>query len=139
MVKKPNKILGSNKYAINPEQVEMLAARFWTNVEIAAFFGVDEGTIRKGFSEILAKGRGIGKGKLRDLQWRAAESGNPTMLIWMGKQYLGQSDKLDNLEDKRLIDSELVFNDIPTDSEEAQKRFGRFLDKNSVPKLKDFD
>jgi len=33
--------------------------------------------------------------QLRDWQWRAARGGNITMLIWLGKQYLGQSDKLD--------------------------------------------
>jgi hypothetical protein len=29
------------------------------------------------------------------MQFKAAEAGNPTMLIWLGKQYLGQSDKQD--------------------------------------------
>jgi hypothetical protein len=27
------------------------------------------------------------------MQFKAAEGGNATMLIWLGKQYLGQSDK----------------------------------------------
>jgi hypothetical protein len=27
------------------------------------------------------------------MQWKTAEAGNPTMQIWMGKQYLGQQDK----------------------------------------------
>lgn len=29
---------------------------------------------------------------LRRLQWKAAEGGNATMLIWLGKQLLGQKD-----------------------------------------------
>jgi hypothetical protein len=29
---------------------------------------------------------------LRRLQWKGAEAGNPTMLIWLGKQMLGQRD-----------------------------------------------
>ncbi len=33
------------------------------------------------------------KPSLRKLQWKAAEGGNTSMLIWLGKQYLGQSDK----------------------------------------------
>jgi hypothetical protein len=107
----------------------MLAARFWTNVEIAAFFGVDEGTIRKGYSEILTKGREIGKGKLRDLQWRAAEKGNAALLIWRGKQYLGQSEKV-NFADEELLNSELEFNDVPKNpSADVQKRFERFIHK----------
>jgi hypothetical protein len=31
--------------------------------------------------------------QLRTWQWKAAEGGNPTMLIWLGKQYLDQRDK----------------------------------------------
>jgi hypothetical protein len=91
--KKPNKIAGTNKYDIDEDQVLALASRFWLNTEIAAFFGVDESTIRKRYSEILTKGREMGKGKLRDQQLKAALNGNSTMLVWLGKQYLGQSDK----------------------------------------------
>jgi hypothetical protein len=95
VIKKPPKIEGTNKYDIDENQIEFLASKFWTNTEIAAFLGVTEGTIRKGYSEILIKGRENGKAKLRDLQLKAAQSGNVTMLIWLGKQYLGQSDKQD--------------------------------------------
>lgn len=35
------------------------------------------------------------KPRLRQLQWGAAEKGSVPMLIWLGKQYLGQSDKAD--------------------------------------------
>ncbi|RJQ55930.1 MAG: hypothetical protein C4521_01015 [Actinobacteria bacterium] len=73
----------------------MLAALQCSNVEIAAFFGCDEGTIRKRFSEELTKGRQNGKISLRRKQWEAAKNGNVTMLIWLGKQWLGQSDKQD--------------------------------------------
>ena len=31
--------------------------------------------------------------RLRQLQWKSAESGNVVMQIWLGKQYLGQMDK----------------------------------------------
>ncbi|MBF0410988.1 MAG: hypothetical protein HQM10_26830 [Candidatus Riflebacteria bacterium] len=81
------------KIAIDPVQVETLARLGATNTEIAAFFGVDEGTIRKRFSEFLTKGRQNGKIKLRTLQWRAAEKGNVAMLIFLGKNILKQSDK----------------------------------------------
>jgi hypothetical protein len=91
--KKPPKIAGTNKYDIPEEKVEQLASRFWSNTEIAAFFNVSTKTITNHFSNILTKGRENGKGKLRDLQLRAANNGNVTMLIWLGKQYLGQTDK----------------------------------------------
>jgi len=89
---KPNKIKGTNKYDIDGTQVEMLASKFWAMTEIAAFFGVDEGTIRKRFPNLITKGKETGKGRLRDAQLKAALGGNVTMLIWLGKQYLGQKE-----------------------------------------------
>lgn len=78
---------------IDAEQVQKLASLGLKNTEIADFFAVDEGTIRKRFSERLTKGRTLRKAKLRELQWRAAEGGNIAMLIFLGKNELGQSDK----------------------------------------------
>ena len=50
----------------------------------------------KTFAQYVSeKQNGWGKIRLRQLQWKAAESGNVSMLIWLGKQYLGQSDKQD--------------------------------------------
>lgn len=89
---RPKKVSGTNKYDIDELQVELLAQRFWKITEIAAFFNVDEGTIRKRFPNLLTKGREVGKGKLRDLQFAAAMNGNSTMLIWLGKQYLNQKE-----------------------------------------------
>jgi len=40
----------------------------------------------------LTKGRAKGKMRLRQLQWQAAEKGNTSMLIFLGKQMLGQMD-----------------------------------------------
>jgi hypothetical protein len=42
----------------------------------------------------LALGRAEGQKKLRRLQWKQAEH-NPTMAIFLGKQYLGQADKVE--------------------------------------------
>ena len=81
------------KYDIDKTQVEKLAGYGCTNIEIANFFGCDESLIRKSYSEYLTKGREKGKIRLRQLQWRSAESGNTSMLIWLGKQLLGQTDK----------------------------------------------
>ena len=38
-----------------------------------------------------------GRMSLRRMQWQSAENGNPSLLIWLGKQYLNQRDK-SNLE-----------------------------------------
>lgn len=84
------------KKDINPKQVEKLARYGATNVEIADIFGVNEGTIRKRFSEELTKGRSDRRVKLRRKQYELALRGNVTMLIWLGKQDLGQAEKVEN-------------------------------------------
>ena len=84
---------GRPKLDIDSEQVEKLAQIQCTNVEIAAFFGCDESTIRDRFPEQLKKGREAGKISLRRKQFQVAQGGNVSMLIWLGKQYLGQTDK----------------------------------------------
>ena len=80
------------KYDIDTKEVQKLAKYGMTNVEIADFFGCDESLIRKSYSEYLTKGRAEMKLRLRQLQWKSAEKGNAVMLIWLGKQILGQSD-----------------------------------------------
>tara|TARA_R100000152_G_C6546917_1_gene22926 strand:+ start:88 stop:399 length:312 start_codon:yes stop_codon:yes gene_type:complete len=81
------------KYEIDGKQVEQLASFGCTNKEIASFFGCSADLIEKSYSEFLTKGRDKGKIKLRQLQWRSAERGNTSMLIWLGKQLLGQTDQ----------------------------------------------
>ena len=81
------------KYNIDTEQVEKLASFGCTNIEIGSFFGCSPDLLEKSYSEFLTKGRGKGKIRLRQLQWKAAEKGSHTMLIWLGKQILGQTDK----------------------------------------------
>jgi len=80
------------KYNIKGEEVQKLSKFGMTNIEIADFFGCDESLIRKSYSEYLTKGRAEMKLRLRQLQWKSAEKGNAVMLIWLGKQMLGQSD-----------------------------------------------
>ena len=98
------------KHNLDTEKVEQLAGFGCTNTEIASFFGCDESLIRKSYSEYLSKGRDKGKIRLRQLQWRAAERGNVSMMIWLGKQVLGQVDKQE-VEHIRPID-EIEFDGI---------------------------
>ncbi len=70
-----------------------------TSKECAAVLGVTEPTwiaFRKRHAplidETLDAGRGEGLASLRRRQFKMAET-NPSMAIWLGKQYLGQHDK----------------------------------------------
>lgn len=83
------------KYNIDILEVEKLAGYGCTNKEISDFFGCSADLIEKSYSEFLTKGRDKGKIRLRQLQMRSAERGNVAMLIWLGKNMLGQSDRVE--------------------------------------------
>src|SRR2546428_744152 len=42
------------------------------------------------------------KAQLRSMQWKAAQKGSAAMLIWLGKQYLGQSDKVEQKNETHI-------------------------------------
>tara|TARA_Y100000401_G_scaffold10522_1_gene7192 strand:- start:4768 stop:5079 length:312 start_codon:yes stop_codon:yes gene_type:complete len=88
------------KHNIDTEQLEKLASYGCTNREIASFFNCSESLIKKSYSSFLTKGRDKGKMRLRQMQWKAADRGNVTMLIWLGKQVLGQSEQPQPMEDE---------------------------------------
>ncbi len=83
------------KKVIDPEQVLKLAAMGCMTSEIAAFFDCSSDTIERRFAAIVAKGKQQGKTKLRRLMWQNAEKGNAVMQIWLSKNILGYSDKIE--------------------------------------------
>ena len=92
------------KYNIDTDEVFKLASYGCSNVEIADFYGCDESLIRKSYSEYIRKGKASGKTRLRQLQWDSAEKGNVAMLIFLGKNILGQQDRLETAElDEPLV------------------------------------
>ena len=76
-------------------------------VDIAAELGVSTRTLYTrckrdlgmSFSALSQQKKAKGRSRLRAAQFKAAMEGNPTMLIWAGKQYLGQTEKLQHSGD----------------------------------------
>ena len=98
------------KYNIDNKDVEKLASYGCSVREIANYFGCSEDLIKKSYSQFVTKGKDKGKIRLRQMQWRAAENGSVPMLIWLGKQVLGQSDKQEITEVKPIDD--IVFDEL---------------------------
>jgi hypothetical protein len=98
------KKVGRPKLDIDPEQVTRLARLHCTMEEMASFFGCHRHTLRDNFSPEIDKGRAEGNISLRRKQWQmAVEKGNVVMLIWLGKQMLGQvNERLDSESDAPL-------------------------------------
>lgn len=86
------------KYIIDPKQIQKLASLGCTNKEISEFFGCSADLLEKSYSEFLTKGRAEQKIRLRQLQWKSAEKGNVSMQIFLGKNMLGQQDKIEQTE-----------------------------------------
>ena len=83
---------GENKKIIDPEVVYKLASTGMKNSEIAEWLEIDDSTLNYNFKQQLSKGRLNLNRSLRQAQIQLALSGNATMLIWLGKNILGQSE-----------------------------------------------
>ena len=88
---------------IDPVQVRKLAMLGCSNREIAKLVGCDEGTIRNRFSAEVELGEARGKMRIRYRQFKRAMDGSDTMLIHLGKNRLGQSDKYDHTSDGKPL------------------------------------
>ena len=85
---------------INQKQFESLCAIQCTEEEICNVLDVSEKTLiswcnevyGESFSKVFRQKRDLGKTSLRRNHWKQAEKGNTTMLIWLGKQILKQSE-----------------------------------------------
>ena len=90
-----------NAIIIDWDYVDAKLARFWTGKEVAATLGIDEQTLYRAvrrefnvdFVDYRSQKRAQGAGHLRELQLKTAEKGDTTMQIFLGKQYLEQSDR----------------------------------------------
>lgn len=77
-------------------------------------------TYGKGYSEIFAQKRGGGKVSLRRAQWQAAtEDKNTALLIFLGKQFLGQADKIEQNTVLKL--EEMIAEPVEPNQEQAKK------------------
>ena len=109
---------------IDEHQFENLCKMQCTETEIMAWFDVSKDTLIRwckenygaDFATVYAKKKENGKIALRRYQLQQAEK-NPTMAIWLGKQYLNQKDNME-VESTQLVKVEQLLTKI---EEEANK------------------
>ena len=89
---------GRPKKFVDLELVEKLAHIQCTYPEIASTLGLSVDTLlrNKDFAATYKRGAEGGRKSLRRMQFESANRGNIAMQIWLGKQYLGQSDHVVN-------------------------------------------
>lgn len=92
--------MGKYTVVIDPIQLGKLAELCCSIEEVAAYFRCSTATVkyritREPLKSIWEVGLARGRISLRRAQLQAAHSGDRTMLIWLGKQLLGQVDKVE--------------------------------------------
>lgn len=93
--------MSRQKHPIDWEQVEKMCFIQCLQEEIASVVGCCLDTLQTrckqeygiSFSEFYKQKRDGGKISLRRKQFQRASDGSDTMLVWLGKNYLGQTDK----------------------------------------------
>jgi len=90
--------LARPKKKIDYDLVKKLAEIQCTQEEISSILDISVRTLQrdKEFCRIFNMSRENGKMSLKRWQFKRAEQGSDRMLIWLGKQYLGQRDVIEN-------------------------------------------
>ncbi len=99
---------GRPKKEIDWDMFDKLCGIQCTRREIAAWFDVSEDTIERlvkkqfhmTFAARFEEKKGIGKISLRRSMFQLAQKGNATMLIWLSKNHLDMTDKVDQKIDQ---------------------------------------
>lgn len=112
------KVGGRPKKTVDPQVVFGMASQGLTINEMADVVGISLATMNRRLKEpeirrAYTQGRCNVKIALRHSQLKLAHAGNTTMLIWLGKQYLGQKnehtvqlsaeDELPQMEGPRMV------------------------------------
>ena len=107
---------GRPKKQIDYNTVEKLASIQCTQEEIANFLELSVRTLQRDeeFCRIYKKGMDNGKMSLRRIQFKLAEK-NTSMAIFLGKQYLGQKDVVENENNNN--NKITIINSLPKDDE----------------------
>jgi len=119
---------GPYKKVIDFATLSKLCAMHCTGEECASILAMDYDTLNrrlkeeghKGFTDYYRLNSAKGKMSLRQMQLKIALSGNVAMLMFLGKQYLGQAEKVEQAvtsktfspENKEVLEQFLLENGI---------------------------
>lgn len=83
---------------ITPRDIKRAAEVGNTNEDIAILAGLSTSALEARFSEELVQGRSLRRQTILSLQYQLMEKSDKTMLIWLGKNGVGQADRSENEE-----------------------------------------
>ena len=85
------------RFDVPLDRLREYAKGMYTQASLAALLGISHDTLFRRlqepeYREAFEKGRAEGCAEISNLQMKAARAGNIAMLIWLGKQHLGQKE-----------------------------------------------
>ena len=87
------KSMGRPNKDVDEDVIAKLSQIGCTQEEIGAVVGISARTLQRRFSDLVEENKNIGKASLRKRMWASALKGNPNMMIWLSKNYLGMKDR----------------------------------------------
>ena len=87
------KSMGRPNKKVDEKVIANLSQIGCTQEEIGSVVGISARTLQRRFSDLVEDNKNIGKASLRKRMWSSALKGNPNMMIWLSKNYLGMKDR----------------------------------------------
>ena len=87
------KSMGRPKKELDAEVIANLSQIGCTQEEIGSVVGISARTLQRRFADLIEDNKNKGKASLRKRMWQSALKGNPNMMIWLSKNYLGMKDR----------------------------------------------
>ena len=87
------KSMGRPNKKVDEKVIANLSQIGCTQEEIGSVVGISARTLQRRFSDLVEENKNIGKASLRKRMWQSALKGNPNMMIWLSKNYLGMKDR----------------------------------------------
>ena len=87
------KSMGRPNKKVDEKVIANLSQIGCTQGEIGSVVGISARTLQRRFSDLVEENKNIGKASLRKRMWASALKGNPNMMIWLSKNYLGMKDR----------------------------------------------
>jgi hypothetical protein len=108
---------------LDARKIELMAEVGCSREEIGLLCGVSTSTIDRNYDGAVKQGHAKRNYNLRKLQYESAKRGSVAMLIWLGKQWLGQKEHIE------LAQAD-VLNELLS---EYKKRYERLADTAADP------
>lgn len=98
-----------------------------TDEEIARLVGCGESTVKRRFGPLLKQGRAKLISSIKRKQVQMALNGNVAMLIWLGKQYCGQSERIQQKAEVKVKHGVMRVHPPPTEAAWVRAASGALL------------